>query len=166
METMTSQFIQRHLENAIAAEQNLEDIFSRLSDEGEQEDVKQLLLDLSKKARTQHQRLTARLKELGGSPSTLKSIAAHLIGFSPLAAQGGETPQEKNTQHLILVYAAVVSGIAVCEALATISRIAGDTATERLARELQDEDKADCELVWNLLGSSASRAFDQASTQE
>jgi ferritin-like metal-binding protein YciE len=117
---------------------------------------------LSAKARTQHQRLEGRLRELGGSPSTLKSAVAHLLAATPLIAQAGQTPQEKNTQHLIITYAAAAAEMAMYEALATISRAAGDVTTEQLARQLQSEEKEDHTTAWNMLDSSAQRSFDQA----
>jgi ferritin-like metal-binding protein YciE len=162
MPDTTTQYLTAHLENVIAAERNFEDVLSRFSSEGEQEDVKQMFSGLSAKARTQHQRLEGRLRELGGSPSTLKSAVAHVLAAAPLIAQAGQTPQEKNTQHLIVTYAAAAAEMAMYEALATVARSAGDFATEQLARQLQREEKEDYQIVWSMLGSSAQRSFDQA----
>lgn len=166
MNETSIEFIRTHLQNSVAAEQNFEDILSRFSDEGDQEDVKNLFLECSKKARTQHQRLAARLQQLGGSPSTLKNIAAHVVGFSPLVAQAGQTPQEKNTQHLIMGYAAAASEMAMYETLAVVSAQAGDRETEALARQLQREEKEDHDLFWRQLGTSAQRSFMDAASQD
>lgn len=147
------------LENAIAAEQTSEDLFSRFSDEGEDQEIKDFFRELAKKSRVQHQRLTTRLKEMGGDPSTLKSVAAHFLGFSAIVAQRPQSPQEKDTQHLITTYASAASEIAMYESLAVISAAAGDPATAEIARQLQQEEKTDHEETWKLLGPSAARAF-------
>lgn len=166
MQETSREYIARHLENVIAAERNFEDVLSRFSSEGEQEDVKKMFSQLSAKARTQHQRLEGRLRELGGAPSTLKSAVAHLLAATPLIAQAGQTPQEKNTQHLIITYAAAAAEMGMYEALATVSHAAGDFTTEQLARTLQREEKEDHSIVWGLLGSSANRSFEEARHQE
>lgn len=166
MTDSTNEYLTKHLENVIAAERNFEDVLSRFSSEGEQEDVRKMFTQLSAKARTQHQRLEGRLRELGGTPSTLKGAVAHLLAATPLIAQAGQTPQEKNTQHLIMTYAAAAAEMAMYEALATVSRAAGDFATEQLARQLQAEEKEDHATVWAMLGSSANRSFEQAQQQE
>jgi ferritin-like metal-binding protein YciE len=49
--------------------------------------------------------------------------------------------------------------MAMYESLATAARLAGDTKTERLARELQAEEKDDYEKSWKLLGPSALASF-------
>jgi ferritin-like metal-binding protein YciE len=162
MPETTREYLTEHLENVIAAERNFEDVLSRFSSEGEQEDVKNMFSSLSAKARTQHQRLEGRLRELGGSPSTLKSAVAHLLAAAPLIAQTGQTPQEKNTQHLIITYAAAAAEMAMYEALATVAGASGDSATEQLARQLQREEKEDHAIVWSMLASSAQRSFNQA----
>lgn len=166
MTDSTQEYLTKHLENVIAAERNFEDVLSRFSSEGEQEDVKKLFSQLSAKARTQHQRLEGRLRELGGAPSTLKSVVAHVLAATPLVAQAGQTPQEKNTQHLIITYAAAAAEMAMYEALATASRTAGDFQTEQLARQLQAEEKEDHTMTWAMLASSARRSFEQARQQQ
>jgi ferritin-like metal-binding protein YciE len=166
MTNSTQEYLTKHLENVIAAERNFEDVLSRFSSEGEQEDVKGMFSQLSAKARTQHQRLEGRLRELGGEPSTLKSVIAHVLAATPLVAQAGQTPQERNTQHLIITYAAAAAEMAMYEALATVSRTAGDFTTEQLARQLQAEEKEDHTMVWTMLDSSATRSFDQARQQQ
>src|SRR5206468_5114146 len=91
-----------YLQDCEAAERNFEDALSTFSKTGEQAEVQQLFKTASAQARTQHERLAARLKALGGSPSTGKSILAHFLGFGPTVAQLGHDPAEKNTQHLMV----------------------------------------------------------------
>ena len=151
--------IVRYLQDAEAAERNFEDALATFSETGDQEDVKSLLATMSDKARTQHERLETRLNSLGASPSTAKSILAHFLAFTPVSAQMGHEPSEKNTQHLMIVYAAAAAEMAMYESLATVSHAAGDSQTAQLARELQSEEKQDHILAWQNLGDTAREAM-------
>lgn len=153
------EIIIRHLENAIAAERNFEDLLSTFSKTGTQVEVKDMFAQLSEKARSQHERLERRLRELGGTPSTAKSAMAHAFGFAPAVAQLGHEPEEKNAQHVIMTYAAAAGETAMYEALATVAEEAGDVETERLAQELQGEEQEDHEMAWAILPDSALDAF-------
>jgi ferritin-like metal-binding protein YciE len=162
---MTSQeLIATYIQDAEAAERNFEDTLSSFSKAGDQGPVKSFFEWASAKAKTQHQRLEARLRELGGSPSTAKSMLAHVLAFSTTAAQIGHEPAEKNTQHLIMCVGAAAAEMAMYESLATVAAAAGDTTTEQLARQLQTEEKEDYERAWALLGSSAQDSFVKASS--
>ena len=153
--------IVRYLEDAEAAERNFEDTLMTFASTGDQNAVKSMFEAASRKAKTQHERLEARLRELGGSPSTAKSILAHLLAMSPTMAQIGHEGAEKNTQHLIACIAAASAEMAMYESLASVAAAAGDTQTESLARELQKEEKDDYDQSWALLQSSARAAFQK-----
>ena len=153
------ELIIRYLEDAEAAERNFEDALMGFGHAGEQNEVKRLFEFASERAKTQHQRLEARLRALGGEPSKAKSLLAHLLAFTPMLAQIGHEGAEKNTQHLMLCIAAASAEMAMYESLATVAGAAGDTETERLARELQAEERDDYEKSWNLLRESAVAAF-------
>jgi ferritin-like metal-binding protein YciE len=151
----SSSAVVRYLQDAEAAERNFEDALSSFSKAGEQNDVQSLMSMMSDKARTQHERLEARLTQLGASPSTGKSALAHLLAFTPLTAQMGHDDSEKSTQHLMITYAAAAAEMAMYEALATVAMEAGDDETEALARELQEEEEEDHQLAWQALPRSA-----------
>jgi len=151
----------RYLQDAEAAERNFEDALASFSKTGDQSEVQSLMSMMSEKARTQHERLRARLERLGGSPSTSKSSLAHLLAFTPLTAQVGHDDAEKSTQHLMITYAAAAAEMAMYEALAAVAGEAGDTETESLARELQSEEQEDHRMAWQQLPQSA-RASMQA----
>lgn len=155
----SKEVIIRYLEDAEAAERNFEDALATFGKAGEQNEVKRFFEFASNRARTQHERLATRLAALGASPSTAKSILAHLLAFTPTVAQLGHEGAEKNTQHLIMCVAAASAEMAMYESLATVAAAAGDAETERLARELQLEEKDDYEKSWNLLKPSAVAAF-------
>jgi ferritin-like metal-binding protein YciE len=152
--------IVRYLEDAEAAERNFEDTLKVFSNTGEQNAVKSMFEAASRKAKTQHERLEARLRELGGSPSTAKSLVAHVLAMAPTMAQLGHEGAEKNTQHLIACIAAASAEMAMYESLASVAAAAGDTKTESLARELQKEEKDDYDQSWMLLRPSALSAFE------
>jgi ferritin-like metal-binding protein YciE len=157
----TQEVIATYLQDAEAAERNFEDALATFGKTGEQGEVMSFFQWASAKAKTQHERLELRLRELGGTPSTAKSALAHVLAFSTTLAQIGHEPAEKNTQHLIMCVAAASAEMAMYESLATVAELAGDTATERLARQLQAEEQDDYKKAWALLRPSAADAFNK-----
>jgi ferritin-like metal-binding protein YciE len=154
--------INDYLEDAIAAERNFEDALHAFGKTGVQEPVRMLLSKAGDKARTQHERLTALLTQRGGSPSTAKSALAHMLAFTPLTAQAGHQPGEKNTQHLIVTYGAAGAERAMYEALCEAASEAREAGVATLARQLQSEEADDARQVWPLLRTSARNSFREA----
>lgn len=151
--------ILRYVQDAEAAERNFEDALTNFGMTGEQNAVKSLMSHASNKAKTQHERLEARLRALGGEPSKAKSMLAHILAFGPTLAQIGHEPAEKNTQHLIVVIGAAAAEMAMYESLASVAAAGGDTQTEQLARQLQKEEKEDWDQAWQLLATSAKASY-------
>lgn len=151
--------INRYIQDTIAAERNFEKALSTFGDSGVQEPVQRLLSSFSEKARTQHQRLTALLERRGGSPSESKTILAQFLAFTPLSAQLGQGAAEKNTQHLMITFAAAAAEMAMYESLAVAATTAGEHEVVDLARTLQKEEREDYEEVWAMLRGSAGEAF-------
>ncbi len=147
--------IVRYLQDTEAAERNFEDALASFSKTGDQQDVRSMLEMMSNKARTQYQRLERRLKSLGGSRSAAKSFLAHMLAFTPVSAQIGHEPAEKNTQHLMITYAAAAAEMAMYECLTASAEAAGDRETANLARTLQAEEKEDHTLAWEHLARTA-----------
>lgn len=147
--------IVRYLQDTEAAERNFEDALSSLSKMGDQQPVQNALANMSRIARTQHERLEGRLKDLGRGYIERQERAGARVGFAPTIAQVGQSAAEKNTQHLILVVAAAAAETGMYEALATAANAADDSATERLARELQGEEREDYKTAAGLLRQSA-----------
>jgi ferritin-like metal-binding protein YciE len=162
---IAQEVIARYIQDAEAAERNFEDALTTFGTAGDQNATKSFFQWASEKAKTQHQRLENRLRELGGSPSTSKSLLAHILSFSTTAAQIGHEPAEKNTQHLIMCVGAAAAEMAMYESLAASAAAAGDTVTEQLARQLQAEEKDDYEKAWALLGPSALNAFEKVTAR-
>lgn len=155
----SSEVIKRYLVDAIAAERNFETQLKAFSTDGEQKLVQNLFAEHAVETKSQHERLTARLEALGGSPSTLKSFFAHLFNFAPKAAQLASDGSEKNAQDLIIAFAIENSEIAMYEELAIVAGLAGDTETERLARSIQEEERAAAKKVWGLIEGSCRQSF-------
>jgi ferritin-like metal-binding protein YciE len=151
--------INRYIEDTIAAERNFENALSSFGKAGEQAPVKQMLSSFSEKAKTQHQRLTALLERRGGSPSAAKTALAEMLAFTPLSAQIGQGSEEKNTQHLMVTFAAAAAEMAMYESLAAAATEAGEEEVVSLARKLQSEEKDDYDQVWSILRQSAAASF-------
>ena len=154
--------IVRYLQDAEAAERTFEDTLAALSKEGDQPEVQNALARMSQIAKTQHERLEARIEALGASRSGLKSGLAHALAFAPKVAQLGETAGQKSTQNLMIVIAAAAAESAMYEALAAAAAAAGDSVTEQLARQLQNEEGQDYLQAALLVRQSAVEAFEQA----
>jgi ferritin-like metal-binding protein YciE len=155
-----NQVLQRYLEDMIAAEKSFENQLRAMSNEGDFVPSKQLFAQHADETRTQHERLTGRLQQLGGSPSALKTAVAHVFNFSPKAAQIGHDATEKSSQNLIIAFTVENSEVAAYEALATAAAAAGDHATEQLAREIQEEERRASHNIWQLIGPSSREAFE------
>jgi ferritin-like metal-binding protein YciE len=149
----------RYLQDAIAAERNFESQLKSMAGEGNQPEVQQLFSRHAEETRVQHQRLTRRLEELGETPSMAKSFMAHIFSFTPKVAQFGHEEEEKAVQDLMMAYAVENSEVAMYEALATVAAAAGDTATEQLARDIQEEERAAARKIWDLLVPTTKRSY-------
>lgn len=155
----SQEVIKRYIEDVIAVERNFETQLKAFSKEGEQAAVQRLFAQHAVETRHQHERLTARLEALGGSPSVLKTFFAHIFNFAPKTAQIGHDPAEKSSQDLIIAFAMENSEIAMYEELAVVAGFAGDTETESLARTIQEEERAAAKKVWELIDSSCRQSF-------
>ena len=143
--------IKRYIEDAIAAEQNFETQLKAFSKEDEQAAVQRVFAEHAIETRHQHQRLTARLEQLGGTPSVLKSFLVHVFNFTQRTAHLGQEPAEKSSQNLIVAFGIENSKIAMYEELAVVAAFADDVQTERLARIIQEEERAAARKIWGLI---------------
>src|SRR5579875_1807323 len=153
--------INRYIQDCIGAERNFEDALHTFGSTGVQPQVKALFDRAGDNARTQHERLTRLLESRGGTPSEAKSMLAHSLAFTPLTAQMGHSPAEKNTQHLIVCYGAAAAEQAMYESLIQAAEAAGEQEVVALARELQSEERKDAENVWPLIRPSARDAYNR-----
>jgi ferritin-like metal-binding protein YciE len=151
--------INQYLEDTIGAERNFEKALGTFGEAGEQTPVQRLLSSASAKAKTQHERLEALLKSRGGSASEGKTILAEMLAFTPLSAQIGQGAAEKNTQHLMVTFAAAAAEMAMYESLATAGAEGNAEDVISLARTLQGEERDDYDEVWGILKESAADSF-------
>ncbi len=151
--------IKRYLEDAIAVEQNFETQLRTNAKDSDQLEAQALFLQHAEETKLQHQRLTARLVSLGGKPSGVKGMFSQLFAAMPKLGQIGQAHEDRNTQNLVVAFAAENSEIAMYETLAVSAAAAGDTETEQLARAIQDEERLAAEKVWRLLAPSARDSF-------
>jgi ferritin-like metal-binding protein YciE len=155
------EILKRYLQDAIAAERTFESQLRTFSREADDPQLQRLFGEHADETRRQHEQLTARLEEIGGSPSAAKSFLAHLYGIAPRAAQISQEQSERNTQDLIIAFAVENSEIAMYEALAVAAMAAGDSETEQLARRIQEEERIMSAKVWRMVGPVARRSFDK-----
>ncbi len=151
--------IKCYLNDAIALEKNSEVQLRRFAKEATRSDIRDLFAAHADETRTRCERVTSRLAALGGSASMVKDVVARLFTFKTSPAEWGHTDCEKDLRDLVGAFTVQQSEIAVYEALAAVSAAAGDTETERLAREIQNEAQQAADMIWNILGTSARLAF-------
>jgi ferritin-like metal-binding protein YciE len=165
-EGTSTESIQSYLEDAIAAEKTFETQLRDFGKEGSSNQIHALFLQHADETRRQYERLTARLKELGGDSSTAKSFIAHLVGLSPKLAQVGHDIMDRMTQNLIMAYAVENCEIAMYESLITVAESVGDAPTAELARSIQAEENATAEKLWKHIAPMALSAFDKMAGAE
>lgn len=166
MPQTSNDVIRRYLEDAIAAEKSFETQLQSFAREGDDEEVKTVFAVHSAETRRQYERLTIRLQELGGSPSTAKSFLAHIFSLTPKTAQVGHEAEERTTQNLIMAFTAENSECAMYEALAAAAEAAGDDITEALVREIQQEERLTADRIWHFITSRAKIAFNLLTAAE
>lgn len=152
------EILQRYLEDAVAAERNFESQLRAMAKEGDQPAAQALFAQHAEETKSQHERLTARLQAIGGSPSTLKSFFAHIFNTTPKVAQLGHDAAEKSTQDLMIAFAVENAEVAMYEAMAAAANALGDAETEQLARSIQAEERRAGEKVFALIASSSRDA--------
>ncbi len=155
MAETSADVVRRYLEDAIAAEKSVETQLQEFAREGENTAAKSAFEQHALETKKQHERLAARLENLGGSVSGAKTLLAHIFGLSSKAARAGREGQGRTTQNLMLAFAAENSELAMYETLAAIAEAAGDPETASMARSIQEEEKATAEKFWLLLPEAA-----------
>jgi ferritin-like metal-binding protein YciE len=156
--------IKRYLEDAIAAEKSFEARLRDFAQAGDDAEVQAAFLAHAEETRLHHERLTHRLRALGGSPSAVKSFFDQLFSLTPKSVQLGhslgESQDERIVENLVLAFALSNGERALCEALAAAAVAAGDEATEQLARDIQRQETEAAEELWHFLPSRAKIAFN------
>jgi ferritin-like metal-binding protein YciE len=153
--------IKRYLQDAIAAERSFELQFRSFANDTRQSDLKDLFLHHADETRRHGERLTARLQALDGRPSTVQGAIARFFGFSARTFQLRHSAVERTAQNLIIAHAIHNAGIAMYEELATVTAAAGDTITQRLAREMQEDARRASQKIWDRLVPATLTVFEE-----
>jgi ferritin-like metal-binding protein YciE len=82
-----------------------------------------------------------------------------MFNFAPKAAQIGHDASEKSSQDLIIAFGIENSRIAMYEELAVVAAFADDVRTERLARMIQEEERAAARKIWGLIAACCSQLW-------
>lgn len=158
--------IRDYLEDLITAEKDFEQQLREFSRSGDDEEVQAVLAEHADETRTQHQRLTIRLTEIGGQFPSKRANFASIVNFAPQLPQAAEVIEEKTVQKLLLAYTMEAGELAMYETLATLSRAAGDYGSEHLARQIQIEERNAAEKIWRFLPSRSKIAFNMLTVSE
>jgi ferritin-like metal-binding protein YciE len=160
METRDAiEVIKGYLTDAIAVERGCEaQLRAFAAGVRDAHDIRQLFLEHAEETRDQHQALADRLRELNGTPTGGPSFLAHLFRSGDAGVVSDREQEERIAQHLMIAFAVENSEVAMYESLATIASAAGDGATEILARQIQNQERATAEKMWRQIGPAARRA--------
>lgn len=160
------QLLTRYLDYAIAAERSCETQLRSFAQQGDDDEVQAAFLTHADQTRTQHERLARRLEQLGGTASTVKTIFVDLYERAPKLSQAGHIAEERVVQDLIAAFTIETGESAMYEALATAALAAGDSQTERLARELQSEARQSAGVIFRFIPSRSKIAFNIVTPHE
>jgi len=160
MAETAAEIIRRYLEDAIAAEKSFESQLRSFAAEGVDAEVQGLFAQHAIETQGQHERLSVRLEELGGRPSTSKAALARVFTFAPRVAQVAHEADERVAQNLIVAFSVENSECAMYEALIAVASRAGDVLTEMLARDIQARERATAEKVWHFIPTRAKIAYN------
>jgi ferritin-like metal-binding protein YciE len=152
----SAEVIRRYLQDAIADAKNTEIHLYKFAEESRESEAKQLFQQLSLKAKTQHERLAARLAKLGGSSSIIHGLVSQLLGLGSKTSQVAHGTVDRTMQNLVAAFATEHGQVAVCEAIANMADAASDYDTAVLARTIRDEAIASAQKIWRLLPSEAA----------
>jgi ferritin-like metal-binding protein YciE len=164
--TSSSELIQRYLQDIIASEKAFESQLRSMGEDSDNPRLEELFSTHADQTKQQYNRLTSRLRALGGSPSATKSFIAHVFNAVPRAGQIGQRDEDRNTQNLIVAYAIEQSEVATYEALKVAAETVGDTATRQIAEEIQREEQMAAQRIWSLLPANARLAVERQTSPE
>ena len=155
-----------YLDSIVAAERAFESQLRAFAIEGDDNEVQAMFAEHAEETRLQHERLAARLQELGGASSAGKSALAYIFGLAPRAAQLARIEEERTVQNLIVGYTIETSECAMYEALLTVAGAAGDAHTSSLARQIQSEEARAAEKMWHFIRTRSIIAYNMLTISE
>lgn len=148
-----------YLEDVIASEKAFQMQLDGFAKEARNPQVAELFRVHASETEQQHTRLTAHLKEIGGSTSVLKGALSHIFAVAPKVAQLGHDVQERQTQDLMMAFAVENAEVAMYETLICAARLAGDEALVALATSIQSQERSTAEAIWPHIAASAKSSL-------
>jgi ferritin-like metal-binding protein YciE len=158
--------IKIYLADAIAAEQKFESQLRDFASDGDDDEVRNVFAAHAEETSRQHERLSERLRELGGTPSAGKNFLARIFSLTPRAAQLGHIQEERTVQNIIAAYSVETAEQAMYHALILIAEAAGDSRTAALAREIQAEETSTAQKLWHFIPTRSKIAYNMLTIQE
>lgn len=158
--------LKSYLEDLVAAEKSFESQLQGFAKDSDYAPAQSAFAQHARETRLQCDRLSVRLQALGGSASTAKGILAQVFGAAPKLAQAGHDASERTTQNLIMAVAVENAEMAMYEVFCAVTSEAADRETERLAMQIQQQEKETAEKVWKLVGPAARRSIQQATLKK
>ncbi len=166
-ETATgTHLLRRYLANAIAAERGFETHLSEFANQGDDLDVQVVFRSQADEMRTNYQRLTARLEQLGGPETGVGSALSELVESAPQMSESGRIQEEQTLQNLIAAFGIEASECAMHEVVASVAAAADDAATESLAREIQAQKREAAKRIFSFLSSRSKIAYNMLTPHE
>jgi ferritin-like metal-binding protein YciE len=135
----------------------LEDLLSRATDA----EVRAAVNEKIAVGQTQVQRLEARIRALGGSPSGAKALVQTAGAKASRLMNLFHDQEDKQTQDLVKAYALAHFEVGVYRSLEAYADAVGDDETARLAREIRGEEEAAAAQLEKLIPRVSVKAVDR-----
>lgn len=158
--------VRQYLQGAIAAGKTFEALLRVISrDRNDDDDVQAFFAAHADQTKTQYERLAIRL---GGypEPGDESPNLASLLNLGPHIDHTGAIAEERTLQNLLTAYTIDTAAFAMYEGLAAVARSSGDSESEQLARQLQDEERSAADTIWHFLPSRSKIAFNMLTVSE
>ncbi len=130
------------------------------------QEVQSLFAECAESARSHRQQIRTRLAELGAPDESEAQDFAAAQAVAPQIGRTVHAPEESLLHSLILASAMQAGRCALYRSLATAASVAGDSVTEVLATEIEQNEQSTLEKVRHFLPSRAKIAFNMLTVSE
>jgi len=151
--------IVRYLQDAHAAETGIDDVLDGFINDTDDPNIKAIFQQHKVETRSQAERLEARLRALGETPSGGKGFLNMIMAKMSELMHGAHDEYDKNTQNLIKAYATEHLERGMYESLYAYASAVGDQETAQLARQIQAEEEATAQKLFPLIQQYAKTAL-------
>lgn len=151
-----------YIDDAIALEAASITALKDMSEDAVSADDAELFREHLAQTEQQKMLLEQRLREFGreAERNILKDLFNKAGAMATDLLHASKNHHDKATRNLMQAYAIENLEVAVYEALYAAADEAGDHQTARLARSIQDEEKAAAEKIWSRIANSARSAVN------